>query len=102
LKLLLTVGSSGGAAVGIVTELMDVHATLSAGIVTSDIPRDGGGRGLRVLLESDGSSDLGVTSDLCNCRQRITCQQEQRKEGLLTGRDGVLSKQMLGRNEFRL
>jgi len=34
----LTVGSGGCAAVGVVTKLMNVHATLSVGIMTSDVP----------------------------------------------------------------
>lgn len=34
----LTVGSSGCAAVGVVTELVNVHATLSVGIMASDVP----------------------------------------------------------------
>lgn len=59
-------GSSGSAAVGVVTELMDVHSTLSIGIVASDVPCDGGWGGLGSLLEGNGSGDLGVTSDGCN------------------------------------
>jgi hypothetical protein len=39
----LTVGAGGGAPVGVVTELMDVHATLSIGVVASDIPCNGSG-----------------------------------------------------------
>lgn len=37
------VGAGGGAPVGVVTELMDVHATLSIGVVASDIPCNGSG-----------------------------------------------------------
>lgn len=66
----LTVRTSRCAAVGVVTELMDVHATLSVGIVASDIPGDSGGGGLGLLLEGNGSGDLGVTSDGCNYKQR--------------------------------
>jgi hypothetical protein len=32
------VGTSRGAAVGVVTELVDVEATLSVGIVAGDVP----------------------------------------------------------------
>jgi hypothetical protein len=63
----LTVGSSGGAAVGVVAELMNVHATLSIGIVASDIPCDGSWGGLGGLFEGNGSGDLRVTSDGSNC-----------------------------------
>jgi len=64
------VGASGCAAVGVVTELMDVHATLGIRIVSGDIPSDGSWGGFGGLLESDGSGDLGVTSDGCNWRKR--------------------------------
>ena len=62
----LTVGPSGCAAVGVVTELVDVHATLSIGIVAFDIPSDGGRGALRLLLEGNGTGDLRVSSDGCN------------------------------------
>ena len=39
----LTVGAGGGASVGVVTKLMDVHATLSIGVVASNVPCDGSG-----------------------------------------------------------
>lgn len=38
----LTVRTGGGAAVGVVTELMNVHATLGIGIIARDVPCDGG------------------------------------------------------------
>lgn len=59
--------SSGRATVGVVTELMDVEATLGVGIVAGEVPGDGRGRGLGLLLKGDGTGDLGVTSDGCNC-----------------------------------
>jgi hypothetical protein len=55
-----------GAAVGIVTELVDVHSTLGIGIVAGDVVGDDGGRGLVGLLEGDGAGDLRVSSDECN------------------------------------
>ena len=58
--------TSRGAAVCVVTERVDVHATLSAGVVASDVPCDGGWGGLGLLLEGNGTGDLGVTSDGCN------------------------------------
>lgn len=48
-----TVRTSAGAPVGVVTESMNVHATLGVGIVASHIPADGGGRRLGGLLEGD-------------------------------------------------
>jgi hypothetical protein len=57
------VRASGGAAVGVVTELVDVEATLSVGVVASDVPGDGGGGVLVGLLESDSAGDLRVSTD---------------------------------------
>lgn len=58
-----TVGTSTGAAIGVVTELMDVEASLSIGIMTTEIPADGG-RGVFIgLFESDVPGDLGVSSE---------------------------------------
>jgi hypothetical protein len=49
---------------------MDVNATLGVGVVASDIPRDGGRRGLRLLLESNSASNLRVTSDDSNYTEK--------------------------------
>jgi hypothetical protein len=57
------VRTSGGAAVGVVTELVDMDATLSVGVVAGDIPGDGGGGGLVGLLKGDSAGDLGVTTE---------------------------------------
>ena len=56
-----------GAAVGVVTEGVDVEATLSVGVVAGEVPADGGRVGLGSLLESDGAGDLGVTSENSDC-----------------------------------
>jgi hypothetical protein len=61
-----TVRTSGGAAVGVVTELVDVEATLGVGVVALDVPGDGGGRVLVGLLEGDSAGDLGVTTEDSN------------------------------------
>jgi hypothetical protein len=60
------VRTSGGAAVGVVTELVDVEATLGVGVVALDVPGDGGGSVLVGLLEGDSAGDLGVTTDDSN------------------------------------
>lgn len=61
-----TVRASGGAAVGVVTELVDMEGTLSVGVVAGDVPGDGG-KGVRVrLLEGDGAGDLGVSAENSN------------------------------------
>jgi len=55
------------ATVGVVTVGVNMHTTLSIGIISSNVPCDGGVARLVGLLESDGSSDLGVTAEECNC-----------------------------------
>ena len=49
------------AAVGVVSKLVDVHATLGVGIVAGDVPADGCVGGFGGLLEGDGALDIGVT-----------------------------------------
>jgi hypothetical protein len=62
----LTMRTSRCAAVGVITELMDVHAPLGIGVVASDVPCDGGRGRLSRLLEGNGASDLRITSNECN------------------------------------
>jgi len=52
------VRTSGSAAVGVVSELMDVETALCVGIIASEVPGNGGWCGFRSLLEGDGSGDL--------------------------------------------
>lgn len=61
--------AGGGAAIGVVTEGVDVHATLRVGVVAGYVPRNGGRSRLGGLLEGDGSGDLGVTSDDSNWKR---------------------------------
>lgn len=56
------VGAGGSAAVGVVTKLVNVESTLSVGLVTSDVVSDSDGSGLGLLLESDSTGDLGISS----------------------------------------
>ena len=65
-----TVGTSRGAAVGVVTELVNVESTLSVGVVAGDVPGDGGGGTLVSLLEGNGTGDLSVTTEDSNCKER--------------------------------
>lgn len=55
------------AAVGVVSELVDVHAALGVGVVACDVPVDGCVGGFRGLLEGDGAFDVGVASENGNC-----------------------------------
>lgn len=59
-------GTSGSAAVGVVTELVDVETTLSVGVVAGDVPGDGGSGALVGLLEGNSTGDLGITTDDSN------------------------------------
>jgi len=59
----LTVRTSRSASVGVVAEGVDVHAALGIGVVAGDVPGQGGGRRLRLLLEDDGAPDVGVTPE---------------------------------------
>jgi hypothetical protein len=56
-------GSGRCAAVGVVTELMDVDSTLCVRVVAGDVPCDSGGGRLGGLLEGNGTGDLRVASN---------------------------------------
>ena len=58
-----TMRAGRGAAVGVVAKGVDVHAALGIGIVAAQVPGNGGGGTLGLLLEGDGAGDLGVTPD---------------------------------------
>ena len=62
-----TVRAGRRAAVGVVAELVDVHASLGIGVVAADVVGDGGGRGLGALLEDHRSRDLRVSSEHGDC-----------------------------------
>lgn len=56
-------GTGAGATIGVVTELMDVEASLGIGIMASKVPADGGGGVFVGLFKSDLARDLGVSSE---------------------------------------
>ncbi len=58
--------SCTGAAIGVVSELMNMHTPLSGGVIALEIVGDCGWRGLIGLLEGDGSADGGVSADDCD------------------------------------
>ena len=62
----LTVSTCRGAAVGVVTKYMDVHATLGIGIVARNVPSDGSWARFRVLFEGNSALDGGVTTNDAN------------------------------------
>lgn len=55
--------SSGGASVGVVTKLVDVHSTQGVGIVAGNLEVDNGRRRLVFLSEGDGSAHGGFSTD---------------------------------------
>lgn len=57
------VRSGRGAAVGVVTKGVDVEAALGVGVVAGNVPADGGGSRLGLLLKGDGAGNLGVTTE---------------------------------------
>jgi hypothetical protein len=82
------VRASGGAAVGVVTELVNVESTLGVGVVAGDVPGDGGRGALVSLLKGDGAGDLGVTTEDSNCRYKRSMSYSRRSiEGQEAGPD---------------
>lgn len=58
--------SSTCASVGIVSKLMNMHATLGTRIIACDVPANGCRGRLGRLLEGDGAGDLGVPAEDSN------------------------------------
>lgn len=77
--------TSRGAAIGVITELVNVEGTLGIGVVALDVPGDGGGGTLAGLLEGHGAGDLGVTAENSNWRIESV---RARRPGYGTGRGG--------------
>lgn len=59
--------TSACASIGVITKLMNVHATLSRGVVAFDVVIYGGWGRFRRLLEGHGTADIGVTTEDCDC-----------------------------------
>ena len=64
----IEVGSCRCAAIGVVTELVHVHASLSIGIMAGDVVGDSGRRGFGGLLKGHLAGDLGVAAKDCYWR----------------------------------
>lgn len=56
-------GSGAGASVGVVAKSVNVHATLSIGIVASNVPCNGSVGVLIRLLKGNGTLDVGVSTE---------------------------------------
>lgn len=61
---------SASASIGVVSELMNVHATLGRRVAALDVIADGSWCRFRRLFEGDGSADVGVTTENRNYRAR--------------------------------
>ena len=57
------VRDSGGTAVGVVTELMDVHASLGGRVATRNVIGDDGWRGSGRLLKRHSAGDFGIAPE---------------------------------------
>ena len=82
----LTVWSCTSTAIGVVAELMDMHAAFGRLIVTGDVVGDGSRRGLGGLLEADGAAHLRVTAEDCNCMGDILVVMGNNSRGVEPGR----------------
>lgn len=83
---LLTVRAGRGAAVGVVAEGVDVHATLGVGVVAGDVPGDSGGGVLGLLLKDNSALDVRVAADNTDWQRAMTL------EGAISRRDGPQSR----------
>jgi len=63
--------TGAGAAIGIVTKLMNVHAAVSRGVVAFNVVGYGGRRRLGRLLEGHGTANIGVTTEDSDCRNKM-------------------------------
>lgn len=79
---------SACAAISVVTELVNVHAAIGRGIVAADVIGNGCWGGLRRLLEGDGTANLGVTAEDCDCVERMMVSRDLRRSGLSGKREG--------------
>ena len=64
-------GTGAGAAVGIVTELVDVHATLGGSITAFNIVRNGRWGRLGRLLKGHSAGDTGIASKDRDCTKEL-------------------------------
>ena len=58
------------ASIGVVSELVDMHATLGIGIIASDVVGDCGVLMFGSLLKGDGTLDFRVSSDDSDYREK--------------------------------
>jgi hypothetical protein len=58
----------GGTAIGVIAELMDMHAALGRGVAAGDVVGDGRRGGFGGLLEGYGAADFGVATEDGHCR----------------------------------
>lgn len=66
-KPLLTMRPCAGAAVGVVSELVDMHPPLRIRVVAFDVVGNRGWSRLGGLFESHGATDVGIATEDCDC-----------------------------------
>jgi hypothetical protein len=60
------VRAGGCAAIRVVAEGVDVHASFGIGIIAAEVPSNGSLVVLRSLLQGHGALDVGVTAKNCD------------------------------------
>lgn len=66
----LTMRASTGAAIGVVSELVDMNAPLGGGVTALDVVGNGRWGGFGALLKSNSSRHGGITPEDCDCNRR--------------------------------
>lgn len=66
----LTVRARTRAAIGIVSELVDMYSSLRRRIIAGDVVSDSCRGGLGCLIKGDSAPDLGITPENCDCGRR--------------------------------
>lgn len=67
---LLTMRPCTGAAIGVVSELVNMYPPLRIRVIASNIVGYCGWSRLGGLFEVDGTADVGVATENCNCTRR--------------------------------
>lgn len=75
-----TMWACASAAICVVTELMDVHSSFSAGVMATDVPANSRWGRLATLFKGNGTLDVRVTSKDSNYRQLLVLAEQHRND----------------------